>query len=336
MQITSLPATTNLSANDVLAVEVNGVTYKITASTLASMLQTISGTLSVANGGTGITSIPSMLINLASATAVGVFQASPRPGVTGQLPLVNGGLGMDFSAATNAGFHNSIYRGKNLGTSFTSAQSAAITAGTFDDMFVGDYWVINGVNWRIADFDTYYRCGDTQLLTHHVVVVPDTDLVTSVWNETSDTSVGYVGSTIRTNIKASGGPEDTFKSAFGSSHVLNYRNYYPTAYNSSGIATAAAWTDACVELMNDIELMGSFVSPQTGTQSEIGISKQQFSLFRAMKMRIIGYTSNSSRENYWLRTVNNASQISTSGLQGIVFGGSPTQSRGVRPFALIA
>ena len=53
----------------------------------------------------------------------------------------------------NAGFHNSIYRGKNLGSSVSAEQWAQIGAGTFDDMFIGDYWVINGVTWRIAAFD---------------------------------------------------------------------------------------------------------------------------------------------------------------------------------------
>ena len=42
----------------------------------------------------------------------------------------------------NAGSHNALYRGKNLGNAFTEAQSAAIRAGTFDDIYPGDYWPI--------------------------------------------------------------------------------------------------------------------------------------------------------------------------------------------------
>lgn len=52
-----------------------------------------SGTLAVARGGTGITSNPSMLINLASTSAASVFATSPRPGVTGTLPIARGGTG---------------------------------------------------------------------------------------------------------------------------------------------------------------------------------------------------------------------------------------------------
>jgi hypothetical protein len=50
-------------------------------------------TIGVAYGGTGVTSNPSMLVNLASTTAANVFAASPRPGVTGTLPIANGGTG---------------------------------------------------------------------------------------------------------------------------------------------------------------------------------------------------------------------------------------------------
>ena len=56
----------------------------------------------------------------------------------------------------NAGYHNSVFRGKNLGTSYTAAQKSQITGGTFNDIFVGDYWVINNKTWRICPF--LHRC----------------------------------------------------------------------------------------------------------------------------------------------------------------------------------
>ena len=334
MQITSLPATSTISGSDVLAVEINGVTYKVTASTLASMLQAIGSPLPVANGGTGITANPSLLTNLASGTAANVLQASPRPGVTGVLSLANGGLGKDFSAAAsaNAGFHNSIFRGKNLGTSYTAAQSAQVTAGTFDDLFVGDYWVINGVNWRIADFDPYYRCGDNISLGHHIAVVPDTNLYSTKWNETNDTSTGYVGSAIRANIKAASdtaaGAEEKVIAAFGSSHVLAYRAIYPASY-SSGKATGWAWTDAKVELMNEVEVYGSSVWTSMPGY-ETGINKRQLSLFRIAPQFI------NIHAYWWLRSVYSdaaACNCTNAGHSGYTSASSPA---GVRPLSLIA
>ena len=58
-----------------------------------------SGTLPVARGGTGITANPSMLTNLGSTTAAGVFQTSPRPGITGTLAIAHGGTGATSASA---------------------------------------------------------------------------------------------------------------------------------------------------------------------------------------------------------------------------------------------
>ena len=54
-------------------------------------LTSLGGTLSVAKGGTGLTSSPSMLTNLGSTSADTILKASPRPGVTGTLPINRGG-----------------------------------------------------------------------------------------------------------------------------------------------------------------------------------------------------------------------------------------------------
>ena len=56
----------------------------------------------------------------------------------------------------NADARNSIYRGKYLGSSYTLAQQQAVSSGTFEDMYIGDYWTIGGVNYRIDAFN-YYR-----------------------------------------------------------------------------------------------------------------------------------------------------------------------------------
>lgn len=61
-----------------------------------------SGTLAVARGGTGVTANPSMLVNLGSTSAAGVFQASPRPGVTGTLAVARGGTGATSAASARS------------------------------------------------------------------------------------------------------------------------------------------------------------------------------------------------------------------------------------------
>lgn len=44
-------------------------------------------------------------------------------------------------------------RGGNLGTSVTDEQYAAIADGSFDGLYLGDFWEIDGIQWRIVDFD---------------------------------------------------------------------------------------------------------------------------------------------------------------------------------------
>ena len=239
------------------------------------------------------------------------------------------------SLLNNAGFHNSIFRGKYLGTSLTAAQSAQIQAGTFDDLFIGDYWTINGVNWRIADFDPYYRCGDNISLGHHIAVVPDSNLYSTVWNDTNTTAGGYVSSKIRANIKSNTngsaeGAELKVIAAFGSTHVLAYRVLYPTTYDSSGNATGWAWTDARVELMNENEVYGAQVWSVGGKGHEVGISKRQLSLFRLAPqfMNIRAY--------WWLRSVDSATGAAFVGSFGAATSDGASGSIGVRPLSLIA
>ena len=90
--------------------------------------------------------------------------------------------------------HCNVFRGKNLGGGVSSAQKAAIKDGSFDNLYIGDYWTINGVTWRIADMDYFLRCGDTDFTRHHLIIVPDTPLYSGKMNETHTTEGGYVGS----------------------------------------------------------------------------------------------------------------------------------------------
>lgn len=57
MQISGLNESLQFGADDVLAIEINGVTYKLTGTTLASTLRAIGGALPIANGGTGGTTV---------------------------------------------------------------------------------------------------------------------------------------------------------------------------------------------------------------------------------------------------------------------------------------
>lgn len=71
----------------------------------------------------------------------------------------------------NAQTHNQIFRGKNLGTSVTKAQALSIKNGTFDDLYIGDYWTTpDGDKLVIAGFDVGYPVLDEKP-DHSVTVI---------------------------------------------------------------------------------------------------------------------------------------------------------------------
>lgn len=109
-----------------------------------------------------------------------------------------------------------------MGNAVTPEQYAAIRAGTFEDLYIGDYWTIGGIDYRIAAFDYYLNSGDTRCTTHHAVIAPDTCLYITSMNSTNTTNGGYVGSAMHTaNLEQA---KTTIKGAF-SGHVLKHRIY---------------------------------------------------------------------------------------------------------------
>lgn len=235
----------------------------------------------------------------------------------------------------NAGAHNAIYRGKSLGSTVTTAQYAAIKAGTFDDLYIGDYWTIGGVNYRIAAFDYYLNSGDTNCTTHHVVIVPDTCLYNAQMHNTSSggwesgaantTAGGYVGSDMyKSNLEQA---KTTIKSAF-SGHVLKHRIYLTNAV-ANGRASGGAWCDSEVDLMCEQMVYGSGifspVSDGSNVPANYRVEKSQLPLFQHEPSRI------GNRNDWWLRDVITASYFAVVDAGGGADYNSASYSIGVRP-----
>lgn len=235
----------------------------------------------------------------------------------------------------NAGAHNAIYRGKSLGSTVTTAQYAAIKAGTFDDLYIGDYWTIGGVNYRIAAFDYYLNSGDTSCTTHHVVIVPDACLYNAQMHNTSSgswesgaantTAGGYVGSDMyKSNLEQA---KTTIKSAF-SGHVLKHRIYLTNAV-ANGRASGGAWCDSEVDLMCEQMVYGSGIfsplSDGSNVPANYRVEKSQLPLFQHEPSRIC------NRATWWLRDVITASYFADVLNYGDANYGHASYSFGVRP-----
>lgn len=225
--------------------------------------------------------------------------------------------------ADGAAAHNCIYRGKNLGTSVTAEQYAAISSGKFTDLYIGDYWVIKGVTYRIAAFDYYYNCGDTNFTKHHVVIVPDTSLYKAQMNTSNVTTGGYTGSAMyKSNLAQA---KTTIKAAFGSAHVLTKRELLTNAVNGN-TPSGWAWFDSDVELMNEVQVYGSVAwGAHDGNGYNVASGDGQFPLFMFDRTKL------HNREDYWLRDVSSAPGFSFVYADGRAGYANASNSRGVRP-----
>lgn len=225
--------------------------------------------------------------------------------------------------ADGAAAHNCIYRGKNLGTSVTAEQYAAISSGKFTDLYIGDYWVIKGVTYRIAAFDYYYNCGDTNFTKHHVVIVPDTSLYKAQMNTSNVTTGGYTGSAMyKSNLAQA---KTTIKAAFGSAHVLTKRELLTNAVNGN-TPSGWVWFDSDVELMNEVQAYGSVAwGAHDGNGYNVASGDGQFPLFMFDRTKL------HNREDYWLRDVASATYFSHVSAHGFADYAGASSSFGVRP-----
>lgn len=221
--------------------------------------------------------------------------------------------------------HKLVFRGKNLGNSVSTAQKTAIQNGTFDDIWLGDYWSINNITWRIVDIDYWYNVGDDKFSYHHLVVMPDELLYQSSMNTTSTTAGGYTGSAMYktglTNAKS------TINSAFGS-NVLQHREYLITTV-TSGYPSAGSWQNSTIDLPNEPMIYGSYIyTPSSGGNTDVKrytASKTQLALFRLCPRFIV------SGSGYWLRDIASATHFARVDGQGGATSTGGANSFGVRP-----
>lgn len=226
--------------------------------------------------------------------------------------------------------HCNVFRGKNLGGGVSSAQKAAIKDGSFDNLYIGDYWTINGVTWRIADMDYFLRCGDTDFTRHHLVIVPDTPLYSGKMNETHTTEGGYVGSLMyKSGLDQA---KTAIAAAFGDL-VTTHRDILCNAV-SNGRQSGGGWFDSTVELMCERMVYGNSVFQPGCDGSFIPYNyttgKSQFALFRMAPQYI------SNRQWYWLRDVVSATDfayVDSLGGAGCTGAGDVI---GVRPYFVIS
>lgn len=219
-----------------------------------------------------------------------------------------------------------IFRGKNLGTALTAVQKAAIKAGSFKGMFLGDYWSIGGRIWRIVDMDYWYNCGDTAFTSHHLVIMPDEALYNAQMNTTNVTTGGYVGSKMyKTNMANA----KTIVNAAFQGSVLTHREHLCNAV-ANGKQSGGAWFDSSIELPSEIMMYGHIHFGNASDGNTIPniytTSKTQLALFMVCPRFI---TDRSHVQ--WLRDVVSSATFASVDSFGDTTCGAASDSYGVRP-----
>lgn len=192
--------------------------------------------------------------------------------------------------------HRNIFRGKNLGSTVTEAQKTAIQSGTFDDLFVGDYWEIDGINWRIVDMDYWLNTGEPFVTRHHVVIMPDTCLYDYVMNDTATTNGGF----LRSKLYGEGLEEArTIINNNFNGILMEYSEYLSNSV-VDGKTVSYDLRMTTVVIPNENMMFGKHICGSLDNSIPTKLfeySKTQLALFKIAPEFI------SNKENYWLRDV---------------------------------
>lgn len=217
-----------------------------------------------------------------------------------------------YMAGFSPEMHRNIFRGKHLGESITEEQLEVIRDGSFADLYVGDYWEINGVKYRIADINYWKNVGypeSEKVQKPHILIVPDTILGSGQMNTGNSTSGGYRSSAMKStklNQIADALP-DTFKDM-----LISHR-----------IFSDGSWIATSVDLMNEVMVHGTYICADNNNKQTS--DAQQLVLFRlAPELKAIGV-------NYWLRNAAGSQTYTLISQYGDASSDMATSTYGIRP-----
>ena len=172
---------------------------------------------------------------------------------------------------------NSAFRGKDITSYLTKSDFwKSIDNGTFDDIYIGDYFIKGGITYRVAGLDYNLNAAQDYMDgTHNVLIVPDTCMTLSAMHSTSGTAYMYTDLYTKVLPKL----EKTVTDAFGSNHVLSYEDVLGAGVNSTapnkcggsttlglGATSSYSWSEYSqagnkikLNLMTELQVFGSTV-----------------------------------------------------------------------------
>lgn len=237
--------------------------------------------------------------------------------------------------------HNGMYRGKNLGTWSSLAEVEAfltahkVSTGEFDDLYLGDYVTIQDGTynkaWEIAAFDQYLN--KYAFTTHHIVLMPKSNLTTSYMNSSNTTSGGYAGSYMHTTVIPT---VITNLTTVLGNHLLTRKATLSTSVGTSlasmsgagvlGASNDSAWSDVKACLASEVEIYGSMVC--SSSFYDVGEACEKLPIFN---FKGHSYTP----EHFWLRAVTSSTSFCFASDSGASFPNTADSVFGVRPLICV-
>lgn len=239
--------------------------------------------------------------------------------------------------------HNNIFRGANLGA-LNATHIANIQNGSFHDMFIGDYFSVNGSNYVIAGINTKHLQGITAALGNHLLLMPDkfseledgtvmrsNGKTTHYMNDTDTTAGGFANTKLYTTYMPS--IQKRLEADFGS-HLLTFKEVVSTHVDANGAPDQSEWRDAKVAVPNEVMVYGSVLNGNNKNSSwyNVGDDDVQLPLFRLNSDEF----TNHRDVAFWLRDIHSASALACANVSGgAAWAGASDSGVGVRAFFLI-
>lgn len=231
--------------------------------------------------------------------------------------------------------HRNMFRGKNLGDAVSDEQWKAIRNGTFTDLWVGDFWNIGDVTWRIADIDYWFNGYNLKTnVWHHAVIVPDMAIDQSFSAFAgNDIRGGLLASNFFNNNPQFSSIKNKVFNSFGPEQVFRINDsVWTSIVTDTGCAIASTsdieWS---LYIMNESQVYGHSITGKSGYRNgapSLGqnTNTTQFSLFRLNPNYI-----QVPNVGYWLSDPASSGSLSIVQTEGRASSAGASASLGVRP-----
>lgn len=230
-------------------------------------------------------------------------------------------------SSDNAIVHKTNIRGKNLGDTYTLQQKQAIADGSFDDLYLGDYWEKDGIKWQIVDINYW------EDKPNHLVIMPTKPVGNSIYDDRQNTVPkwsGYKTSKLRTEYVpslANSKIVDLFNTL---DNIMPQTLFLCVSVDTDGAGSIfLEWNNDCkIEIPKASQIVGYSAPSVLIEHNSQNLS--QFSYFN-MCSNFANFLG--TDKDFWLQDIVSSTRVSYI-TKGVVCGtGSITSStKGVRPY----